>query len=42
MVTCIDLKEGGDDPLYIARRLIRFASEDIGLADPHALVQVLC
>lgn len=31
--------EGGEDPLYIARRLIRFASEDIGLADPHALTQ---
>jgi len=30
--------EAGDDPLYIARRLIRFASEDIGLADPHALL----
>lgn len=29
--------EGGEDPLYIARRLIRFASEDIGLADPSAL-----
>jgi putative ATPase len=29
--------ERGDDPLYIARRLIRFASEDVGLADPHAL-----
>ena len=29
--------EGGDDPLYIARRLIRFASEDIGMADPNAL-----
>ncbi|MDP1607761.1 MAG: replication-associated recombination protein A [Chlamydiales bacterium] len=29
--------EGGEDPLYIARRLIRVASEDIGLADPHAL-----
>lgn len=29
--------EGGDDPLYIARRLVRFASEDVGLADPHAL-----
>ncbi len=27
----------GEDPLYIARRLIRFASEDIGNADPHAL-----
>jgi putative ATPase len=32
---------GGEDPLYVARRLIRFASEDIGLADPQALVQAL-
>ena len=32
---------GGEDPLYIARRLVRFASEDIGLADPQALVQAL-
>lgn len=31
--------EGGEDPLYIARRLIRFASEDIGLANPNALLQ---
>ena len=30
--------EAGEDPLYIARRLIRFASEDIGNADPQALV----
>ncbi len=30
--------EAGEDPLYIARRLVRFASEDIGLADPHALL----
>jgi putative ATPase len=29
--------EGGEDPRYIARRLIRMASEDIGLADPQAL-----
>lgn len=28
---------GGEDPLYIARRLIRFASEDVGIADPRAL-----
>jgi putative ATPase len=28
---------GGEDPLYIVRRMIRFASEDIGLADPRAL-----
>ncbi len=30
---------GGEDPLYIVRRLVRFAVEDIGLADPQALVQ---
>ena len=29
--------ESGEDPLYIARRLIRFASEDVGMADPQAL-----
>jgi putative ATPase len=29
--------ESGEDPLYIARRLVRFASEDVGLADPRAL-----
>lgn len=29
--------EAGEDPLYIARRVARFASEDVGLADPHAL-----
>jgi putative ATPase len=29
--------EGGEDPLYIARRTVRFAAEDIGLADPRAL-----
>ncbi len=32
---------GGEEPRYIARRLVRFASEDIGLADPEALVQAL-
>lgn len=31
------MMEGGEGPLYIARRLVRFASEDIGLADPQAL-----
>jgi len=31
--------EGGEDRLFIARRLVRMAVEDIGLADPHALVQ---
>ena len=29
--------EAGEDPLYVARRIVRFASEDVGLADPHAL-----
>ncbi|MGH9415340.1 MAG: replication-associated recombination protein A [Terriglobales bacterium] len=33
--------EAGEDPLYVARRLVRFASEDIGLADPRALEQAL-
>jgi putative ATPase len=33
--------EGGEDPLYLARRLVRMAIEDIGLADPQALVQAL-
>jgi len=33
--------EAGEDPLYIVRRLMRFASEDIGLADPNALVQAM-
>lgn len=31
--------EAGEDPMYIARRIVRFALEDIGLADPQALVQ---
>uniref|UniRef100_A0A7C4CBS3 Replication-associated recombination protein A n=1 Tax=candidate division WOR-3 bacterium TaxID=2052148 RepID=A0A7C4CBS3_UNCW3 len=30
--------EAGEDPLYVARRLIRFASEDVGMANPNALV----
>jgi putative ATPase len=30
--------EGGEDPMYIARRLVRFASEDVGNADPQALI----
>ena len=30
--------EAGEDPLYIVRRLVRFASEDVGMADPNALV----
>ena len=29
--------EGGEDPMYIARRTVRFAAEDVGLADPRAL-----
>jgi putative ATPase len=33
--------EAGEDPLYIARRLVRFASEDVGLADPAALSQAI-
>ncbi|MDD4148358.1 MAG: replication-associated recombination protein A, partial [Candidatus Cloacimonetes bacterium] len=33
--------EAGEDPRYIVRRIIRFASEDVGLADPQALAQAL-
>ncbi len=33
--------EGGADPLYITRRLVRFATEDVGLADPNALIQAV-
>ncbi|HWG37806.1 MAG TPA: replication-associated recombination protein A [Terriglobales bacterium] len=33
--------EAGEDPLYIARRMVRFASEDVGLADPRALEQAV-
>ena len=33
--------EGGEDPNYIARRLVRFAVEDVGLADPQALPQAI-
>jgi putative ATPase len=33
--------DGGEDPLYIARRIVRFASEDVGIADPNAIQQAL-
>lgn len=33
--------DAGEDPLFLARRLVRMASEDIGLADPHALPQCI-
>jgi putative ATPase len=33
--------DGGEDPRYIARRLVRFANEDIGIADPQAMPQAL-
>ncbi|PPL17967.1 replication-associated recombination protein A [Microterricola pindariensis] len=33
--------DGGEDPLFIARRLVRFANEDIGIADPQAVHQAL-
>ena len=33
--------EGGEDPMYVVRRLVRIASEDIGLADPNALTQAI-
>ena len=33
--------DSGEDPLYIARRIVRFASEDVGLADPRALAMAI-
>ena len=39
---CCRMLDGGCDPLYIARRLVRMASEDIGNADPRALQMALC
>jgi putative ATPase len=33
--------EAGDDPLYVSRRIVRFASEDVGMADPRALTLAL-
>jgi len=33
--------QDGEDPIYLARRLVRMASEDVGLADPQALVQAI-
>src|SRR5262249_13875532 len=33
----VRMLEAGEDPIYIARRIVRFASEDVGLADPKAL-----
>lgn len=33
--------EGGEDPMYVARRTVRFAAEDVGLADPQALTIAL-
>jgi putative ATPase len=34
----VKMVEAGEDPLFIARRLVRFATEDVGMADPQALV----
>ncbi len=34
----VRMLEGGEDPLYLARRMVRMAAEDIGMADPQALV----
>ncbi|RMG59987.1 MAG: replication-associated recombination protein A [Deltaproteobacteria bacterium] len=37
----VRMLKAGEDPLYVARRMIRFASEDVGNADPHALTVAL-
>jgi len=36
---CMSMLDAGEAPLYILRRLVRFAVEDIGMADPNAVVQ---
>jgi putative ATPase len=38
---CARMLAGGEDPRYVTRRLIRFASEDVGLAEPRALQQAV-
>jgi len=38
---CARMLAGGEEPRYVTRRLIRFASEDVGLADPLALQQAV-
>lgn len=38
---CMRMLESGEDPLYVARRLVRFASEDVGMKDPRALIQAM-
>ncbi|MFN7710108.1 MAG: replication-associated recombination protein A [Holosporales bacterium] len=38
---CARMLAGGEDPLYVLRRLVRFATEDVGMADPQALVQAM-
>ena len=37
----VRMLEAGEDPLYIARRMVRFASEDVGLAEPAALTHAI-
>ncbi|RPI19794.1 MAG: replication-associated recombination protein A [Acidobacteria bacterium] len=37
----VRMLEAGEEPLYIARRMVRFASEDVGLADPGALARAI-
>ena len=37
----VRMLEGGEDPMYILRRMVRFASEDVGLADPEAIKQAV-
>lgn len=41
MYWLVRMLEAGEDPLYLGRRMVRFASEDIGNADPHALYVAL-
>jgi putative ATPase len=41
LISALRMLESGEDPLYIARRMVKFASEDVGNADPQALAIAL-
>ena len=42
MIKCNRMLEAGEDPLYVAIRITRFTSEDVGLAAPYALEIAVC
>ncbi len=42
MLKCNRMLEAGEDPLYVAIRITKFTSEDVGLAAPYALEIAVC